>query len=79
MSAQIGNGGIFVGVKDASDKLIDTTVVSLGGTVLDHDSKSGPGLFYFDRVAKGDYILQATAGIPVPDVFFSPTPGTYRD
>jgi uncharacterized protein (TIGR03437 family) len=74
---QSANGGIFVAVKDAADNLIDATRVSLGGVVLDQDFKSGPGLFYFDQVAKGDYILQATAGIPVPDVSFSPIPGTY--
>lgn len=76
-AAHLANGGIFVGVKDASDNLIDATRVSLGGRVLDRDSKSGPGLFYLDQVPKGDYVLQATAGVPVPDVSFSPTPGTY--
>ena len=76
-AVQTGNGGIFVGVKDASDKLMDTTVVLLGGATMDQDSKSGPGLFYLDQVAKGDYLLHATAGIPVPDVSFSPVPGTY--
>ncbi len=76
-ATQSRNGGVFVAVKDASDHLIDAGSVSLGAQVLDRDTKSGPGLFYLDQVAKGQYILQATAGIPVPDVSFSPTPGTY--
>jgi uncharacterized protein (TIGR03437 family) len=74
---QTANGGIFVGVKDASDNLIPAVRVLLGGRVLDQDTKSGPGLFYADRVARGEYVLQATAGIPVPDILFSPAPGTY--
>ncbi len=59
-------GGIFVAVKDAYDNLIDATRVSIGGSILDRDSKSGPGLFYSDWLASGSLL-------PVP-AFITPTP-----
>jgi uncharacterized protein (TIGR03437 family) len=75
-------GGVVVGVKDASDNLIDASQVSLSGRVLDRpdvskDRGAAPGLFFADQVAKGDYILQAAAQIPAPDVSFTARPGTY--
>ncbi len=76
-AVQSTNGGILVGVKDGSDNLVDATQVSLSGRALDRSFETGLGLFYGGQVAKGDYILQAAAGIPVPDVPFSPKPGTY--
>lgn len=76
-AAQSANGGLLVGVHDASGTLIDATQASLSGWALDRSFESGLGLFYSGQVAKGDYLLQATAPIPVPDVSFTVTSGTY--
>ncbi|HTS61040.1 MAG TPA: IPT/TIG domain-containing protein [Candidatus Acidoferrales bacterium] len=76
-AAQSANGGLLVGVHDASDNPIDATRVALSGMALDPSFEIGLGLFYSAQIAKGDYTLQATAAIPVPGVPFSPLPGTY--
>ena len=70
-------GGVVVGVKDASDNLIDASQVSLSGRVLDRPAVVSPGLFYADQIANGDYTMEATSAFSVPGVSFSVTPGTY--
>ncbi len=70
-------GGVVVGVKDASDNLIDASQISLSGRVMDRPEVVSPGLFYADQVAKGDYTLEAKTQALVPTASFSLTPGTY--
>lgn len=71
------NGGILAGVKDGSDNLMEASQVSLSGVVLNRGLTDGTGLFYAERVPKGDYTLEASAPVPVPVVSFSSTAGTY--
>lgn len=72
-----GRGGILVGVKDASDNLIEANEVSALGLTLNKGLTDSTGLFYVDFASKDDYTLQASAPFPVPDKTITVIPGTF--
>lgn len=71
-------GGLMVGVKDAWDKLIQDSQVSISGrAVWKGAAGDSVGTFVEELIETGKYTLQASAPFPAPDRTVTVAPGIF--